>query len=138
MVNCNPETVSTDYDISDRLYFEPLDSESVLAICQAENINNKLLGVIVQLGGQTPLKLSEKLVESDIKILGTSFKSIDLCEDRDRFAKLMKDLNILQPKSDIVFNLSEAKKAIKSIEFPIVIRPSYVLGGRAMMIINNL
>ena len=137
MVNCNPETVSTDYDISDRLYFEPLDSESVLAICQAENINNKLLGVIVQLGGQTPLKLSEKLVESGIKILGTSFKSIDLCEDRDRFAKLMKDLKILQPKSDIVFNFSEAKKAIKSIEFPIVIRPSYVLGGRAMRIINN-
>ncbi len=137
MVNCNPETVSTDYDISDRLYFEPLDSESVLAICHAENINNKLLGVIVQLGGQTPLKLSEKLLESGIKILGTSFKSIDLCEDRDRFAKLMKDLNILQPKSDIVFNYSEAKKAIQSIEFPIVIRPSYVLGGRAMRIINN-
>ena len=137
MVNCNPETVSTDYDISDRLYFEPLDSESVLEICRAENIKNKLLGVIVQLGGQTPLKLSEKLVESGIKILGTSFKSIDLCEDRDRFAKLMRDLNILQPKSDIVFNFTEAKKVIKSIEFPIVIRPSYVLGGRAMRIINN-
>ena len=137
MVNCNPETVSTDYDISDRLYFEPLDAESVLEICHAENVKNKLLGVIVQLGGQTPLKLSEKLVHSGIKILGTSFKSIDLCEDRDRFAKLMRDLNILQPKSDIVFNFSEAKRAIKSIEFPIVIRPSYVLGGRAMRIINN-
>ncbi len=138
MVNCNPETVSTDYDISDRLYFEPLDTESVLEICKAENINGKLLGVIVQLGGQTPLKLSEKLSDANIKILGTSFKSIDLCEDRDMFAKLMKKLNILQPKSDIVFNLKEAKNAIKYIDFPIVIRPSYVLGGRAMRIIDNL
>ena len=137
MVNCNPETVSTDFDISDRLYFEPLDSESVLEICDAENSNNNLLGVIVQLGGQTPLKLSEKLNKSGIKILGTSFKSIDLCEDRDRFSKLMKNLGIKQPKSDIVFNFSQAKQAIKKIPFPIVIRPSYVLGGRAMRIINN-
>ena len=113
MVNCNPETVSTDFDISDRLYFEPLDSESVLEICDAENSNNNLLGVIVQLGGQTPLKLSEKLNKSGIKILGTSFKSIDLCEDRDRFSKLMKNLGIKQPKSDIVFNFSQAKQAIK-------------------------
>ncbi len=137
MINCNPETVSTDYDISDRLYFEPLDTESVLEICKAENSKKKLLGVIVQLGGQTPLKLAETLSNEGIKILGTSFKSIDLCEDRDRFAKLMKFLKIKQPKSDIVFNLKEANKAIKSIQFPIVIRPSYVLGGRAMRIINN-
>ena len=137
MINCNPETVSTDYDISDRLYFEPLDIESVLEICNAENIKNQLLGVIVQLGGQTPLKLSETLSKSGINILGTSFHSIDLCEDRDMFAKLMKDLNIQQPKSAIVFNLEEAKKAIKSIHYPIVIRPSYVLGGRAMRVINN-
>ena len=138
MVNCNPETVSTDYDISDRLYFEPLDTESVLEICKAENVNNDLLGVIVQLGGQTPLKLSEKLSKSGIKILGTSYQSIDLCEDRDSFAKLMRNLNIQQPKSDIVFNFQQAKKAVQSIHFPIVIRPSYVLGGRAMRIVNNL
>ena len=138
MVNCNPETVSTDYDISDRLYFEPLDTESVLEICNAENLKNKLLGVIVQLGGQTPLKLSEKLSKAGIKILGTSFKSIDLCEDRDMFANLMKNLNVNQPKSDIVFNYKEAAKAVKYIRFPIVIRPSYVLGGRAMRIINNI
>ena len=137
MVNCNPETVSTDFDISDRLYFEPLDFESVIEICKAENINHKLLGVIVQLGGQTPLKISEFLNDQKIKILGTSFESIDLSEDRNRFNKLMKKLKINQPKSDIVFNLSEAKKALKNIQFPIVIRPSYVLGGRAMRVINS-
>ncbi len=137
MINCNPETVSTDYDISDRLYFEPLDTESVLEICNAENVKKDLLGVIVQLGGQTPLKLAEKLTNSGIKILGTSFKSIDLCEDRDMFAKLMKNLGIQQPQSDIVFNYNQAQKAIETIQFPIVIRPSYVLGGRAMRIINN-
>ncbi len=138
MVNCNPETVSTDYDISDRLYFEPLDFESVREICVAENQNNKLLGVIVQLGGQTPLKLCEEFSKNGIKILGTSFQSIDLCEDRDRFSKLMNRLNVQQPKSDIVFNLNQAMRAIKKINFPIVIRPSYVLGGRAMRIINNI
>ena len=137
MINCNPETVSTDYDISDRLYFEPLDSESVLEICKAENVKGNLLGVIVQLGGQTPLKLSEYLSKSGIKILGTSFKSIDLCEDRDRFSRLINSLRIQQPKSMIVFNFNEAKRAVKTIQFPIVIRPSYVLGGRAMKIIEN-
>ncbi len=138
MINCNPETVSTDYDISDRLYFEPLDKESVIEICKSENTEKNLLGVIVQLGGQTPLKLSEDLSKSGIRILGTSFKSIDLCEDRDRFSRLMDRLGIKQPKSAIVYNFNEAKKAIKSIQFPIVIRPSYVLGGRAMRIIENL
>ena len=137
MVNCNPETVSTDYDISDRLYFEPLDLESVLEICRSENSKNDLLGVIVQLGGQTPLKLSEKLNSEGINILGTSFKSIDLCEDRDRFSNLMNQLKINQPKSDIVYNLTEAISSVKKISYPIVIRPSYVLGGRAMRIINN-
>ena len=137
MVNCNPETVSTDFDISDRLYFEPLDFESVMEVCNAENSKNNLLGVIVQLGGQTPLKLAENIFKSGIKILGTSFKSIDLCEDRDRFSRLLKKLKILQPKSAIVFNLKEANQALKKIEFPIVIRPSYVLGGRAMRIVNN-
>ena len=105
MINCNPETVSTDFDISDRLYFEPLDFESVIEICNAENKNNKLYGVIVQLGGQTPLKLAERLYKEKIRILGTSFKSIDLCEDRDRFNRLIKELKIHQPKSDIVYNL---------------------------------
>jgi len=137
MINCNPETVSTDFDISDRLYFEPLDIESVVEICKAENKKKKLLGVIVQLGGQTPLKLAEKLFKEKIKILGTSFHSIDLCEDRDRFKKLLNSLNIQQPKSDIVQNLKEAEKAIHKIQFPVVIRPSYVLGGRAMRILNN-
>jgi len=137
MVNCNPETVSTDYDISDRLYFEPLDLESVLEICRSENSNNDLLGVIVQLGGQTPLKLSEKLHSEGIKILGTSFESIDLCEDRDRFSNLMTRLKINQPKSDIVYSLKEAISSAKKISYPIVIRPSYVLGGRAMRIVHN-
>ncbi len=137
MINCNPETVSTDFDTSDRLYFEPLDIESVLSICKSENSKGNLLGVIVQLGGQTPLKLAEKIFENKIKILGTSFKSIDLCEDRDSFNKLIKKLEINQPKSDIVFNLKQAKKSLKKIQFPIVIRPSYVLGGRAMRIVNN-
>ena len=137
MVNCNPETVSTDFDISDRLYFEPLDIESVLDICKSENINKNLLGVIVQLGGQTPLKLSEKLHREGVKILGTSFQSIDLCEDRDRFSNLMNILKINQPKSDIVYDVEEAIKSVKKISYPIVIRPSYVLGGRAMKIVNN-
>ena len=137
MINCNPETVSTDFDISDRLYFEPLDFESVLEICMAENRFGNLAGVIVQLGGQTPLKLAERINKEKIKILGTSYKSIDLCEDRDSFNKLVRQLNIHQPKSDIVYNIGEAERSIKNIEFPVVIRPSYVLGGRAMRIINN-
>ena len=137
MINCNPETVSTDFDTSDRLYFEPLDIESVLSICKSENLKGHLFGVIVQLGGQTPLKLAEKIFENKIKILGTSFKSIDLCEDRESFNKLIKKLGINQPKSDIVLNLKQAKNSLKKIQFPIVIRPSYVLGGRAMRILNN-
>ena len=137
MINCNPETVSTDFDTSNRLYFEPLDDESVLEICMAEKRKGDLLGVIVQLGGQTPLKLSKILIQNDIRILGTSYDSIDLAEDRDRFKKLIKDLSFNQPKNSIVFNYNEAKKIAKKLVFPVVIRPSYVLGGRAMKIIYN-
>ena len=121
MINCNPETVSTDYDTSDRLYFEPLDIESVLSICKSESLKGHLLGVIVQLGGQTPLKLAEKIFENKIKILGTSFKSIDLCEDRDSFNRLIKKLEINQPKSDIVFNLKQAKNSLKKFNFQLLL-----------------
>ena len=137
MINCNPETVSTDFDTSDRLYFEPLDEESVIEVCLAEKSRGNLLGVIVQLGGQTPLKLSKSLLKNNIKILGTSFDSIDLAEDRDRFKNLVNELSLNQPENRIVFNYEQAKKIIKDINFPVVIRPSYVLGGRAMKIIYN-
>ena len=137
MINCNPETVSTDFDTSDRLYFEPLDEESVLEVCKAESSVGKLLGVIVQLGGQTPLKLSKMLIENGIPILGTSFDSIDLAEDRDRFKSLVSDLKLNQPENSIVYSHNEAKKLIKKLDFPVVIRPSYVLGGRAMRIVYN-
>ena len=137
MINCNPETVSTDFDISDRLYFEPLDEESVLEICIAERENGTLLGVIVQLGGQTPLKLAKCLDQKGIKILGTSFDSIDLAEDRDRFKKLINNLELNQPNNAIANNYLEATKHIETIGFPVVVRPSYVLGGRAMQIIYD-
>ena len=137
MINCNPETVSTDFDISDRLYFEPLDHESVISICNAENSKGKLLGVIVQLGGQTPLKLSKALVKNNIKILGTSFNSIDLAENREKFKSLINELSLNQPENYIVNSYKEAKKIINKIKFPVVIRPSYVLGGRAMKIVYN-
>ena len=137
MINCNPETVSTDFDISDRLYFEPLDEESVLEICIAEGEKGTLLGVIVQLGGQTPLKLAKCLDQKGIKILGTSFDSIDLAEDRDRFKKLINNLELNQPNNAIANNYLEAKKHIEIIGFPVVVRPSYVLGGRAMQIIYD-
>jgi len=137
MINCNPETVSTDFDTSDRLYFEPLDEESVIEICEAENKNKSLLGIIVQLGGQTPLKLARNLNKKKIKILGTSFNSIDLAEDRDRFQRLVKKLGLNQPENAIVHSFKEAKKQSKIIGYPVVIRPSYVLGGRSMKIIYN-
>ena len=138
MINCNPETVSTDFDTSDRLYFEPLDEESVIEICKAEASKGTLLGCIVQLGGQTPLKLAASLTKNNIKILGTSLDSIDLAEDRKRFKKLVNKLSLNQPENSIVYNFEEAKKVSKIISFPIVIRPSYVLGGRAMRIIYNI
>ncbi|MEM9333088.1 MAG: carbamoyl-phosphate synthase large subunit [Pseudomonadota bacterium] len=137
MVNCNPETVSTDYDTSDRLYFEPLTSEDVLEIIRAETEKGLLKGVIVQFGGQTPLKLAQTLTEHKVPILGTSPDKIDLAEDRDRFQKLLNDLNLLQPRNGIARSVDEARTIVKEIGYPVVIRPSYVLGGRAMEIVRS-
>ena len=133
MVNCNPETVSTDYDVSDRLYFEPITVEDVLAIIELENP----LGVIVQYGGQTPLKLAKELEENGVPIWGTSPDSIDLAEDRGRFQKFVQKLKLKQPSNGLATNLEEAIKVSNAIGFPLVVRPSYVLGGRAMEIVYN-
>ena len=132
MVNCNPETVSTDYDTSDRLYFEPLTLESVLEIIRVEKRTGILLGVIVQLGGQTPLNLARDLEASGVTILGTSTNSIDMAEDREQFQKLVEKLGMKQPLNGTAVSGSQAASIAKKIGFPIVIRPSYVLGGRAM------
>ena len=137
MINCNPETVSTDYDTSDKLYFEPLTHEDVLSIIKKEEQNGEVLGVIVQLGGQTPLKIAASLEEAGVNILGTSVDAIDLAEDRKRFKELLQTLNLNQPSNGIASNNSEAVKIATDIGFPIVIRPSYVLGGRAMEIVHN-
>ncbi len=137
MVNCNPETVSTDYDTSDRLYFEPLTAEDVLEIIHKEQQNGTLKGVIVQFGGQTPLKLADALEKAGVPILGTTPDAIDLAEDRDRFSKLLKKLKLRQPENGIAHSGAEAKKIAKKIGFPVVIRPSYVLGGRAMEIVKD-
>jgi carbamoyl-phosphate synthase large subunit len=137
MVNCNPETVSTDYDTSDRLYFEPLTAEDVLEILTLEQANGTLKGVIVQFGGQTPLKLAEALEADGIPILGTSPDAIDLAEDRDRFAKLLKKVNVAQPNNGIAKSGAEAVRIAGRIGYPVVIRPSYVLGGRAMEIVRD-
>jgi carbamoyl-phosphate synthase large subunit len=137
MVNCNPETVSTDYDTSDRLYFEPLTAEDVLEIIHTEQKNGTLKGVIVQFGGQTPLKLADALEKAGVPILGTTPDAIDLAEDRDRFSKLLKKLKLRQPENGIAHSGAEAKKIAKRIGFPVVIRPSYVLGGRAMEIVKD-
>jgi carbamoyl-phosphate synthase large subunit len=135
MVNCNPETVSTDYDTSDRLYFEPLTAEDVIEIARTEQRNGTLLGVIVQLGGQTPLKLSAALEKAGIPILGTSPDAIDLAEDRQRFQVLLGKLGLKQPDNGIATSTDEALAAARRIGYPVVIRPSYVLGGRAMRIV---
>jgi carbamoyl-phosphate synthase large subunit len=135
MVNCNPETVSTDYDTSDRLYFEPLTAEDVLEIIRVEKSKGEFLGVIVQFGGQTPLSLANALEEAGIPILGTSPDAIDLAEDRDRFQKLLHDLDLKQPINGIARSVDEAKTIVAKIGYPVVIRPSYVLGGRAMEIV---
>ncbi|TWG53848.1 carbamoyl-phosphate synthase large subunit [Aminobacter sp. J44] len=135
MVNCNPETVSTDYDTSDRLYFEPLTAEDVLEILRVEQQSGQLHGVIVQFGGQTPLKLAEALEAAGIPILGTEPDMIDLAEDRDRFQKLLRKLNLKQPKNGIAFSVEQARTVASELGFPLVVRPSYVLGGRAMQII---
>ncbi len=137
MVNCNPETVSTDYDTSDRLYFEPLTAEDVLEIIATECSSGDLRGVIVQFGGQTPLKLAEALEQAKIPILGTSPDMIDLAEDRDRFKKLLDKLKLRQPRSGVATSPKAARAIAEEVGYPIVIRPSYVLGGRAMEIVAD-
>lgn len=137
MVNCNPETVSTDYDTSDRLYFEPLTAEDVLEILETEKQNGTLHGVIVQFGGQTPLKLANALEEAGIPILGTSPDAIDLAEDRDRFKRLLDKLQLKQPKNGIAYSVEQARMIAAELGLPFVVRPSYVLGGRAMAIIRD-
>ncbi len=137
MVNCNPETVSTDYDTSDRLYFEPLTLEHVLEILRVEQENGTLHGVIVQFGGQTPLKLANALHEEGIPILGTTPDAIDLAEDRERFQKLLNDLNLKQPVNGTARSRDEAFAVAAQVGYPLVIRPSFVLGGRAMEIVRS-
>jgi carbamoyl-phosphate synthase large subunit len=137
MVNCNPETVSTDYDTSDRLYFEPLTAEDVLELLDVERSTGELVGVIVQFGGQTPLKLAQALEDAGIPILGTSPDAIDLAEDRERFAKLVDKLGLKQPANGIARSREEAIAVANRIGYPVLIRPSYVLGGRAMEIVDG-
>jgi carbamoyl-phosphate synthase large subunit len=137
MVNCNPETVSTDYDTSDRLYFEPLTAEDVLELIAVEQSRGTLMGVIVQFGGQTPLKLAQALEDAGIPILGTSPDAIDLAEDRERFQQLLHRLEIAQPVNAIARSRDEAFAGAHSVGYPVVIRPSYVLGGRAMEIVYD-
>ena len=137
MVNCNPETVSTDYDTSDRLYFEPLTAEDVIALVRREQERGEVLGLIVQYGGQTPLKLSRALTEAGIPILGTSADAIDAAEDRERFQQLLQKLGLRQPENGIARDVAEAEATALRVGFPVVVRPSYVLGGRAMEIVYD-
>ena len=137
MVNCNPETVSTDYDTSDRLYFEPLTAEDVLEILKLEQSTGTLKGVIVQFGGQTPLKLADALERAGIPILGTTPDMIDLAEDRDRFKRLLDKLSLKQPKNGIAYSVEQSRLIAADLGLPLVVRPSYVLGGRAMAIIRD-
>ncbi len=137
MINCNPETVSTDYDTSDRLYFEPLTNEDVAEILDVEKSNGKLVGVIVQYGGQTPLKLAHGLEQAGAPILGTPVDSIDLAEDRDRFKRLLDKLGLKQPKNGIAYSVEQSRIVAGELGLPLVVRPSYVLGGRAMAIIRD-
>ena len=137
MINCNPETVSTDYDTSDRLYFEPLIEEYVLEILKKESSEGLLKGVIVQFGGQTPLKLAKAIHDNGYPILGTPLDSIDLTEDRERFSNLINNLNLKQADNGLARSKDEAYEIAKKIKYPLVIRPSYVLGGRAMEIIHD-
>ncbi|HWD28895.1 MAG TPA: carbamoyl-phosphate synthase large subunit [Rhizomicrobium sp.] len=134
MINCNPETVSTDYDTSDRLYFEPLTAEDVLEIVRVEQSKGTLAGVIVQFGGQTPLKLANTLVEEGVPILGTSADAIDLAEDRKRFQVLLHELNLKQPRNATAMTAEETIAAAREIGYPVILRPSYVLGGRGMVV----
>lgn len=137
MINCNPETVSTDYDTSDRLYFEPLTQEDVIEIIRKEQENGELLGVIVQFGGQTPLKLAHPLEQAGIPILGTSVDSIDIAEDRERFQTLLHEIGLKQPRNATARTEQEALEGANKVGYPIVVRPSYVLGGRAMEIVHS-
>ncbi|MBV8093299.1 MAG: carbamoyl-phosphate synthase large subunit [Acetobacteraceae bacterium] len=137
MVNCNPETVSTDYDTSDRLYFEPLTEEDVIALIRREQERGTVLGCIVQYGGQTPLKLSQALARENIPVLGTSADAIDVAEDRERFQKLLRGLGLRQPENGTARSGEEAEAVAAQIGYPVVIRPSYVLGGRAMEIVYD-
>ncbi len=137
MINCNPETVSTDYDTSDRLYFEPLTAEDVLEIVRVEQARGTLHGVIVQLGGQTPLKLASALQQAGVPILGTSADAIDLAEDRDRFQRLMSELGLRQAENGIAHSVAESRAVAMALGMPLVVRPSYVLGGRAMQILHD-
>jgi carbamoyl-phosphate synthase large subunit len=137
MINCNPETVSTDYDTSDRLYFEPLTAEDVIEIARVEQRSGELMGVILQFGGQTPLKLAATLEAAGIPVLGTSPDAIDLAEDRERFQQLATSLDLLQPENGIASSGEEALVIAARIGFPVVIRPSYVLGGRGMEIVHS-
>ncbi len=138
MINCNPETVSTDYDTADRLYFQPLTFEDVMAVIETERSAGGEVSCLVQFGGQTPLKLALALQEAGVKILGTSPDSIDLAEDRKRFAALLESLNITQPASGTATSKAEARDVAASIGFPVVVRPSYVLGGRGMAIVYDV
>ena len=138
MINCNPETVSTDYDTSDKLYFEPLDFEYVKNIIDKENINGEVKGVVVQFGGQTPIRIADKLKEFGYNILGTSFEAIDISEDRERFQKLIEKVGLKQPKSDISLGTKELVSKSSKLNFPILLRPSYVLGGRMMEKMNSM
>jgi len=138
MVNCNPETVSTDYDTSDRLYFEPLTIETVLEIVRTEEQSGEVVGLIVQFGGQTPLKLAQGLLDAGVPILGTSVDAIDRAEDRDRFQALLKQLNLRQPPNGIARSHEEARANAERLGFPVLLRPSYVLGGRAMEIVHDM
>jgi carbamoyl-phosphate synthase large subunit len=137
MVNCNPETVSTDYDTSDRLYFEPLTAEDVLELIETERSNGTLHGVIVQFGGQTPLKLATALEKAGVPILGTTPDAIDLAEDRDRFKRLLDKLGLVQPENGIAYSVEQSRLVASDLGFPLVVRPSYVLGGRAMAILHD-
>ncbi|MDP6390489.1 MAG: carbamoyl-phosphate synthase large subunit [Alphaproteobacteria bacterium] len=138
MVNCNPETVSTDYDTSDRLYFEPLTAEDVIALARAEQESGELKGAIVQFGGQTPLKLAHALEEAGIPILGTTPDAIDLAEDRERFQKLVHELGLKQPANGTATSLEEAEAIAEEVGYPVLLRPSYVLGGRAMELVHDV
>jgi carbamoyl-phosphate synthase large subunit len=138
MVNCNPETVSTDYDTADRLYFEPLTAEDVMAVIHTERRNGNFHGVIVQFGGQTPLGLAAALADAGVPILGTAPESIDLAEDRERFQKLLQKLNLKQPPNGTATSLEQAERIAESVGYPVLIRPSYVLGGRAMELVHDV